>query len=114
MEPLSQALEDDQEIIGRVDFTEDIITEEAPAADMELNQDSIRSDDTTAVKVQETITEQMGTPAEDMELSQDGNTKRTSFGTHINVPTSDKKDHPERQAEEKTEEVETSQAEEVL
>ena len=49
-EPLSQAMEDDQEIIGRVDFTEDIITEEAPAADMELNQDSIRSDDTTAAQ----------------------------------------------------------------
>ena len=58
-EPLSQANEgavNDQEII-----TVDIITEETPAGDMELNKDSIRSDDTTAVKVQETITEQMET-----------------------------------------------------
>ena len=55
-------MEDDQKIIGRVDFTEDIITEEAPAADMELSQDSIRSADTTAVKVRETITEQDGNP----------------------------------------------------
>ena len=87
-EPLSQAMEDDQEII-----TEDIVTEE--------------------------------TPAEDRELRQDGNSENsTSCGTHINVLTTDNKDHPGRQAgkeetttsqaEEKTEEVETSQAEEVV
>ena len=101
-EPLSQANE-------RAVNDQDIITEETPAADMGFNQDSIRSDDTTAAKVQEIITEQMAnkeaneTPAEDVELSQDGSTKsenRTSFGTHINVPISDKKGHPEGQAEE--------------
>ena len=75
---------------------------------MERNQDSIRSDDTTAVKVQEIITEQLvnkesnETPAEDMEFSQDSNTgseNRTSFRTHTNVTTPDKKDHLEGQAD---------------
>ena len=55
----------------------------------------------------------METPAEDMELRQDGNSENTtSCGTHINVLTTDNKDHPERQAGKEA--TTTSQAEEVL
>ena len=48
---------------------------------------------------EDTITEQMETPAEDME-SQDGNIKRTSFGTHATVTTSDKREQLASKAQE--------------
>ena len=65
MEPLSRATPEPK----RVAKPADTIIEQ-----MELNQDSISSDDTTTVKVQETI-EQMETPAE---LRQDGNSEQVT------------------------------------
>ena len=68
MEPLSRATPEPKRATLLAKPADTIIEQ------MELNQDSISSDDTTTVKVQETI-EQMETPAE---LRQDGNSEQVT------------------------------------
>ena len=78
---------------------------------MDKKNDQKRVTEEYNENVQEMITEEpnekgphtLTSPAEDMEFSQDSNTggeNRTSFRTHTNVTTPDKKDHLEGQAEE--------------